>query len=92
MGKLMIRNNEQSLIRNFTYLVEVHPDGYVSPPVKSDVWFVLRTREDGVRVLERIHNKPGPCQLRLSGDIGMGGVALGALGMWFALVATAFFL
>ena len=89
MGKLMIRNNEQSLIRNFTYIVHVYPNGHVSRPVKCDHWVILGTGED--RVLEVIHEKPKPPQLRLSGDR-WSGVALGALGMWFAMTATAFFL
>ena len=90
MGKVFFRNNDQSLIRNFTYYVRVSPSGYVSKPVKCDDWFYLGVGDE--KNFEHIQAMPRPSQLRLSGDVGLGGVALGALGMWFVMIATAFFL
>lgn len=91
MGKIIFFNAEGTLIRNFGWLIQVHPDGSTSK-LKFNGSIVVGTGKGPERPVDFIHDTAKPCQLRLCGDIGMGGVALGALGMWFVLVATAFFL
>ena len=91
MGKIIFRNAEETLIRNFGWLIHVHPDGRMSRPMKFDGLLVVGTGKGQERRLELIHDTAKPYQLRLCGDIGLGGVALGALGMWFVMVAMAFF-
>ena len=91
MGKIIFRNAEETLIRNFGWIIHVLPDGRMSRPTKFDGLIVVGTGKGQERTLEWIHDMAKPCQLRLSGDVGLGGIALGALGMWLVMIATAFF-